>query len=96
MATGIGSLPFTEPQQALDLILTENPQCPHWPQLPRCGMQEHFVHQFLQPLVACGILVSDDDRWYLDITQDTSADQLTEFYSSCLAAEEGSTTEETR
>ena len=92
MATGIGSLPFTEPQEALDLILTETPQCPHWPQLPRCGMQEHFVHQFLQPLVACGILVSDNDRWYLDITQDTSADKLTEFYSSCLAAEEGSTT----
>jgi methionine synthase II (cobalamin-independent) len=91
MATGIGSLPFTDPQEALALILAELPQCPHWPQLPRCGRREHFVHQFLQPLVACGILVSDKDRWYLDISQDTSADRLTEFYSSCLAAEEGST-----
>ena len=91
LATGIGSLPFTDPQEALDLILTEVPQCPHWPQLPRCGRQEHFVYQFLQPLVTCGILLSDNGRWYLDISQDTSADRLTEFYTSCLAAEEGST-----
>jgi len=89
MATGIGSLPFADPQQALALILAELPECPHWPQLPRRGRQEHFVHQFLQPLVACGILVSQNDRWFFDLSQDTGADSLTRFYTNCLAAEGG-------
>jgi hypothetical protein len=89
MATGIGSLPFTNPQEALTLILAELSTCPHWPQLPQRGRQEHFVHQFLQPLVACGILVSENDRWFFDLSRDTSAESLTAFYSSCMAAEEG-------
>ena len=89
MATGIGSLPFEDPQEALALILAELPQCPHWPQLPLRSRQEHFVHQFLQPLADCGILVCQNHRWFFDRTSDTSADSLTTFYANCLAAEEG-------
>ena len=89
MATGIGSLPFEDPQEALTLIWSALPECPHWPQLPRRGRQEHFVHQFLQPLVACGILVFENERWFFDLSKQTSADSLTVFYSACLAAEEG-------
>jgi hypothetical protein len=89
MATGIGSLPFEDPRPALELILTELPECPHWPQLPRRSRREHFVHQFLQPLVACGLLVHQNGRWFFDLSRDTSADSFTLIYSACLAAEEG-------
>jgi len=89
MATGIGSLPFIDPEEALDLIFSELPECPHWPQLPRRGRQEHFVHQFLHPLVACNLLVRQDDRWVFDMSRDDCADNLTTFYTTCFAAEEG-------
>lgn len=89
MATGIGSLPFEDPDEALALILSECPECPHWPQLPRRGPKEHFIHQFLHPLVECGLLVYPSDRWLFDMSRDACAGDLTMFYSTALAAEEG-------
>jgi hypothetical protein len=89
LATGIGSLPFTDPEAALDLILAELPDMPHWPQLPQRGEREHFVHQFLQPLLACGMLKTEGRRWILDASGEDSAACLTEFYTGCLPAEEG-------
>jgi hypothetical protein len=89
LATGIGSLPFADPQEALDLIFTELPDMPHWPQLPRRAEREHFVHQFLQPLVDCGMLAVEGGRWILDASGENSAACLTEFYTACLPAEEG-------
>jgi hypothetical protein len=62
LATGIGSLPFVDPEEALDLISGELPDMPHWPQLPQRGEREHFVYQFLQPLVDCGILTAELSR----------------------------------
>ena len=88
-ATGIGSVPFEDPDEALALILAEFPECPHWPQMPRRGRQEHFVPQFLHPLLECGLLLLQDDRWLFDMSRDTCADCLTAFYSTSLAAEEG-------
>ena len=89
LATGIGSLPYTKPEDALTLIMEELPEVPHWPQLPLRDKQEHFVHQFLQPLVACGMLVLRDQRWAFDRSSATKAECLTRFYMSCLSAEEG-------
>jgi hypothetical protein len=89
LATGIGSLPFVDPQEALQLILAEMPDIPHWPQLPRRGMQEHFVHQFLQPMLDCGVLKNDNGNWCFDPTGDDAPECLTEFYTCCLSAEAG-------
>jgi hypothetical protein len=89
MATGIGSVPFKDPGEALDLILAEFPLCPHWPQLPLRGNKEHFVHQFLQPLVECELLVHTGGRWFFHMSGDTCAESLTTFYSAYLAAEQG-------
>ena len=89
LATGIGSLPFTKPEDALALVVEELPEVPHWPQLPLRDKQEHFVHQFLQPLVACGMLVWQDQRWVFDRSSATEAECLTRFYMNCLPAEEG-------
>jgi len=89
LATGIGSLPYLDPEDALALILTDLPDIPHWPQLPQRSKQEHFVHQFLQPLVDCEILIAKGDRWTFDTSKENSAECLTDFYTTCLPAEEG-------
>jgi hypothetical protein len=44
LATGIGSLPFIDPDQAIKLIRRYFPAIHHWPQMPRRGMEEHFVN----------------------------------------------------
>lgn len=88
LATGIGSLPFTDAWQALDLIWDELPEIPHWPQLPRRGKMEHFINQFLQPLVDCGMLVQYGNSWRFDTSGDSCAACMTDFYSSCLSAED--------
>jgi hypothetical protein len=88
-ATGIGSLPYTDPLTALALIGEHLPEIPHWPQLPQRGSQEHFCHQFLQPLVESGLLCVDEDRRYLDASPPHLAEGLTRFYEWCLPAQSG-------
>jgi len=46
LATGIGSLPYKDVQEALDLIFKYTPQAPFWPQLPRRDKREGMVEQF--------------------------------------------------
>ena len=89
MATGIGSMPYTDPGDALPLIKKFLPDIPNWPQLPLRGKQEHFVSQYLKPLVKTGLLIEDGDKAYFDPEKPDWADSLTEFYSIYLAAEEG-------
>lgn len=89
MATGIGSMPYTDPADALPLIKKTLPAIPHWPQLPLRGRQEHFVNQFLKPLVKTGLLNDDGEKIYFDTTKPDWADNMTEFYSMYLACEEG-------
>lgn len=90
LATGIGSMPFECPAEALALVMEETPEAPHWPQLPLKNRQEHFVHQFLHPLVACGMLVCRAQRWSFDMSRENNTECLTRFYSQCLPAEDGS------
>lgn len=89
LATGIGSLPFLEPAEALELIWQNMPDIPHWPQLPRRGSNEGFVNQFLDPLVAAGLLVAEGNRFVFDPEQPDWPDRLTSFYTTYLEAEAG-------
>jgi hypothetical protein len=43
--TGIGSVPFGDPQEAVALILQHFPEMPFWPQLVRLGFREEMVAQ---------------------------------------------------
>ena len=38
--TGIGSVPFTDPQETVALVLETLPQIPYWPQMVRLGYLE--------------------------------------------------------
>ena len=50
LATGIGSLPHTDSDKALDLIFKYTPQVPFWPQLPKRDKREGMVIQYSQGL----------------------------------------------
>ena len=50
LATGIGSLPFKDPEAALDLIFKYVPSIPFWPQLPKRDIREGMVAQFSEGL----------------------------------------------
>lgn len=89
MATGIGSLPFTEPGEALSLIFDHLPEAPHWPQLPQRGEREGFVYQSMNPLVEMGLLVKEGDKILFDTNGEHWVENMTEFYTVYLAAEEG-------
>ncbi|CAN5463745.1 hypothetical protein BH09SUM1_BH09SUM1_31370 [soil metagenome] len=45
--TGIGSLPFHEPAEAIAFVRRWCPAIPFWPQLPKSGMQEMMTSQFI-------------------------------------------------
>ncbi|MGQ9689428.1 MAG: hypothetical protein ACUVXF_11680 [Desulfobaccales bacterium] len=43
--TGIGSVPFEDPEEAVNLILANSPELPFWPQMVRLGFREEMVAQ---------------------------------------------------
>ena len=88
-ATGIGSMPGTDPESALAFIKETMPDIPHWPQLPNRGSKEHFVNQYLNPLVKAGLITMEGDRVYFDTGRPDWPDGLTQFYSLYLACEAG-------
>ncbi|MFH1458568.1 MAG: hypothetical protein ABIG31_05335 [Candidatus Omnitrophota bacterium] len=50
LATGIGSLPYTDINAALDLVFKYFPEIPFWPQLPKLNAREGMVAQFSENL----------------------------------------------
>ncbi|MGQ9498040.1 MAG: hypothetical protein ACUVRC_08040 [Desulfotomaculales bacterium] len=89
LATGIGSLPFIEPEEAAELIYRYIPFVPHWPQLPRRGTSEGFILQFLFPLLETGVLRREAEKAYFATDAPDWAERLAAFYELYLAAEEG-------
>lgn len=90
-ACGIGSLPYGDPQRAIQLIKKCLPEIPHWPQLPRRGRKEHFVNQFLASLGRFGLLKYDphsETSWF-DADSEGFITGLASFYSAYLALCEG-------
>lgn len=89
LATGIGSLPFTEAGRAMQTITKYFTDIPYWPQLPQRGREEHFVNQYLKPLLAMGLLTDDGNKIFFDTTRSDWAENMALFYTAYLAYEEG-------
>ncbi len=89
LATGIGSLPFTDAHESVRFVRKHLPQMPHWPQMPRLGRQEHFISQCLKPLVDTGLIVEKNEKYFFDTSRADWPDLLTGFYTISLAAEAG-------
>lgn len=67
LATGIGSLPHTDAEEAVDLVLKYCPQVPFWPQLPRRDAREGMIAQFSEglpclELAAQGVVFNEKDK----------------------------------
>ncbi|MHB8154694.1 MAG: uroporphyrinogen decarboxylase/cobalamine-independent methonine synthase family protein [Candidatus Omnitrophota bacterium] len=80
LATGIGSLPLTDAQIALDLILRFVPAAPFWPQLPKCNAREGMLAQFSENLP--GLKFKDGNLVF--VTQDKEK-ELELFYDRFIA-----------
>lgn len=82
MATGIGSLPLTDPDEAVALVLRYLPEAPFWPQLPKRGFQEHMGGQYSEGLPG---IVRDEsrERFFFDTTRDITPG-LERFYERYL------------
>jgi len=77
-ATGIGSVPFTDPEAAAALILKHLPELPFWPQMVRRGYAEDMVPQGARGLPG---LVADPDARQVRLDPGVSREiALAEFY----------------
>jgi hypothetical protein len=84
LATGIGSMPFTDPEQAVEVSLTKVAEAPFWPQLPQRGFTEQMVNQYCEGL-PCIVIDPKEERIYFNTAADCS-DQLAEFHKKYSAA----------
>lgn len=62
VATGVGSLPLTNPREACGLIFHHLPEAPHWPQLPKAGPHEGMIDQFLEGMPG---IIEEEGKAYL-------------------------------
>lgn len=86
---GIGSVPHTDPKEAVRFTLSYFPEAPHWPQLPMRGNMEGFVNQFIHPLVEIGLVLKKGDKYFFDTEQQEWGAKLGRFYETYMAAVEG-------
>ena len=84
LATAIGSAPFDSPGYAVDLILSELPEAPHWPQLPRLGLNEQMEIQFSEHM-PCAVIDRGKNRLYFDTSGDYS-ETFAQFYENYILA----------
>lgn len=82
IATGIGSLPITDPDKAAALSLRYLPEAPIWPQLPQRDFREHMDGQYSEALPGLK-LDSGKKRFYFDTSGDRSP-ELEKFFERYL------------
>ena len=88
LATGVGSLPQTKGEDALEMIWKRVPLAPHWPQLPRLGAESSFVGQYLNALIDTGVIGEVQDPKFQVDAMDW-VERLTVFYTLYLEAIDG-------
>jgi methionine synthase II (cobalamin-independent) len=81
----IGSLPFAEHEQALELVLSYTPEIPLWTQLP-VHKKEGMVPQFMAGMPG---LCATDGGGFIDTAQADFDRDLIHFYEDYLAVTEG-------
>lgn len=78
MITGIGSIPFTDVDEAIDLIFESCYEIPFWPQLPKRTWKENMYTTFLEGL-PCLVIDEAKNMAYIDTE---STDKIEEFYTN--------------
>jgi len=85
LATIIGSLPYTDPRKAIELVLKYVPKLPAWPQLPKLPC-ESMIRQFTDGIPG---FVEREGRAYFDTSIPAFEEELLAFYEKYIAASEG-------
>lgn len=84
LATGIGSMPFEDPEYAVDVSLSKLSEAPIWPQLPRLGLNEQMEIQYSEGL-PCIVIDREKKRVFFNTSGDYS-ERFAGFYETYLAA----------
>lgn len=79
LATGIGSLPHTDVERALDLVFTCCPEAPFWPQLPKKNAREGMIAQFCEGLPCLRVT---EKGVFFDVSNKER--ELEEFYAKII------------
>ena len=81
LATGIGSVPHSDPETACRFVWENFPQIPFWPQLPKRSFRENMYAQYCEGLP--GLRMEENkERFYLDSRQ--AMQELEGFYERFL------------
>ncbi len=83
VATGIGSVPYQDPKEAVAQILKYFPEIPFWPQLVRLGFREEMVAQGAGGLP--GLLVDLEAHQVILDPEASREMALTQFYETLWA-----------
>ena len=81
ITSGIGSFPFVDIDEAIDLIFSACPQVPFWPQLPKRAPVEDMYHTFLEG-VPC---LRYDDAGLVSHMDTTETEGIEAFYDDYFA-----------
>jgi hypothetical protein len=84
LATGIGSMPFRNADEAVDISLSKVVEAPFWPQLPQLALNEKMEIQYSEGM-PCAVIDREKGRLYFDTAGDYY-DNFAEFYEIYLAA----------
>ena len=84
LASAIGSMPFEDPEYAINVSLTNMPDAPIWPQLPKLGLNEQMEIQYSEG-IPCAVIDYEKNRLYFDTASDYS-EVFAEFYEKYMTA----------
>ncbi|HQI97469.1 MAG TPA: hypothetical protein PK575_12210 [Syntrophorhabdus sp.] len=78
MVSGIGSFPFTDVDEAIDIIFETCPEIPFWPQLPKRAPYENMYIPFLEG-IPCVVVNENEGSAIMDTE---NAEGIEEFYDN--------------
>lgn len=84
LATGIGSMPFTDIEHAIDVSMSKMPEAPFWPQLPKISLNEQMEIQYSEGM-PCIKIDREKGRMFFDTAGDYS-EAFAEFYEAYMLA----------
>ncbi len=86
LATAIGSMPHSNADEAIDVVLNAIPDAPIWPQLSARGLHEQMEIQYSEG-IPCRVIDYEKNRMYFDTSGDYS-EAFAEFYEPYMTAME--------
>lgn len=81
MITGIGSFPFTDIDEAIDIIFSSCREIPFWPQLPKRSPNENMYTTFLESVPSV-VIDEENGTVFVDTTKTDGIEEFYENYSS--------------